>query len=217
MGNKKKLTNTPFSNKEVPKNSLVDPCNEAERVPIDPEILKRLSFNDADQFFLKRLVDRKDECVRGEIKEAVKDAMKEESVKIKDHVAGALGEVLANFQEKIFGILDSHTSLLRSMSLDIREIKDRLSKLEDEVETDQERIERLEEHKVAVEERLMALEKIAKLPLNFDERIRKVEKFTTVGWTTVRVLITVAAIVTALLYLVGHLHDVGWFAINTIR
>jgi len=213
----KKMTNTPFSNKKVPKNSLVDPCNEAERVPIDPEILKRISFNDADQFFLKRLVDRKDACIAAEIKEAVRESMEEESKKIQDNVSKALGEVLGNFQDKIFKILDSHTTMLRSMALDIREIKSRLEKVEDEVETDQERIEKLEEARIEAEERLHKLEKLAELPLNFDSRIRVVEKFTTVGWTTLRVIVIVAAIVSALLFLVGHLHDIGWFATNSIR
>jgi hypothetical protein len=210
----KKLTNTPFLDKEVPKNSLVDPCNEAERVPIDPEILKRIRFNDAEQFFLKRLVDRKDACVVAEVKEAVKESMETESKKIQENVSKALGEVLGNFQEKIFKILDSHTTMLRSMALDIRDIKTRLAKVEDDVETDQERIEKLEEARIEAEERLHKLEKIAELPKNFDARLRVVEKFTTVGWTTLRVIVIVAAIVTSLLFLVGHLHDVGWFAIR---
>jgi len=209
MGNDhkpKKLVNTPSTNKEVPKNVLVDPCNEAERVHFDDEIISRLTFNDADQFFLKRLLDRRDDCGRKENEKIIKKIITEEV----DKTQIMLAEVLGNFQEKMFAILDSHTGMLRSLALDVREIKDRLAKVEDDVETEQERIEKLEACRIEAEARLVRLEKIAELPLNFDERIRKQETFNSAIWVSLRLIAAIIVCGVATVYIIKYLHELGW-------
>jgi len=94
--------------KKVRDLSPPDEMAELGCVPMTAEALAKMSLNPYDQLFICRLMSMRDEAA-------------------KDEVYQAVAEVVANLTRKMFDTLEQQTKLIKAISLDMADLKTRLT------------------------------------------------------------------------------------------
>jgi len=119
-----------------------DPGMMAEigAVPMQKEMLEKMSMNPYDQLFMCRLMSMRDDAIKEDLEDLLKDTRADDIKSISSDICSQMAEVLSPIQLR-----------LESIDAGIKEIKSRLEELEEqlqvvkqEVHTEDQRIASLE-------------------------------------------------------------------------
>jgi len=169
-----------------------DPSNEAERIPPPSKgTASRMTLNAFDQSFIIGLLEKYDKSMRSSNKRQIEQGFKE----LSSTVYSELKDIVIFQNEKINAFIDEQTSDSKYIRTEIGFIKTDIGHIKD-------RIVIIESKQRTYEQRLVDLEEWAKMPLDFNKRIMKLENYASIRWTFVRW--GIAILIAVMLALIIH-------------